>query len=482
MMAKYGIIVLIPLFWGIPLFAQPLWENDLKEFLTHPAYANASVGIHLAEAATGKTIFEFNSRQLRIPASVLKMVATATALETLGPDYRFKTEIGYTGKVNQSALKGNLVIKGGGDPALGSEYFYSHYSNPPFLNNWAQQLKFAGISEVKGNLILDTSIYDAEKIPDTWIWEDMGNYYGAGTSPLTIYDNLFRITFRSPPLPGEPTTITTIFPNVPGLHIRNEVKSSNENRDLAYVFGSPLDGKRIIRGTIPKNRKAFTIKASNPFPEKILAADFSESLMEKGIFISGEMQIETVDPENFHRVYIQESPPLKEIIKKINTESINLFSEHLVKQIAYETEGKGTRKAGLDYIMQFWQNTNPFSGEIQMEDGSGVSPFNLVSPRFMTHLLIYMRNSSHNASVFMDSLPVAGEGTLWFFNREWFPGNTLKAKSGSMTRIRCYAGYLKTESGKTVVFSFMFNHFQGEHADVFPPFERLLYSLRKKTL
>src|SRR6056297_3037034 len=218
--------------------SQQKFESALQELLEKPDYQHASAGIHIIDLKDGKEVYGYNSEMLMIPASTMKLVTSAAALEMLGPDYRFQTRIGYTGNNVDGTLNGDLVILGGGDPALGSEYFMDHYFHPHFMDVWAEKIKSAGIANVKGDLILDLSVYDSEKIPSTWIWEDMGNYYGAGASALTVYDNLFRITFRSPPLPGQLTEITAIYPKVPGLEFQNEVLSPNINRDRAYVFGS----------------------------------------------------------------------------------------------------------------------------------------------------------------------------------------------------------------------------------------------------
>ncbi len=121
------------LFLSTVVFAQSPVEKQLQHILGQSDYQNASIGVHVVEAETGKPVFEFNAEKLFTPASVLKVVTSAAALEILGPDYRFATRIGYTGKIENSVLKGDLIVWGGGDPSLGSEYFINHYFNPHFL-------------------------------------------------------------------------------------------------------------------------------------------------------------------------------------------------------------------------------------------------------------------------------------------------------------------------------------------------------------
>ncbi len=465
------------LFLNAFLYGQSVFEKQLLGFTELPEYRFALIGIHIADLETGKTVFELNPDKLFIPASVLKLVTSASALEILGPEYRFETILGYSGKIINGTLHGDLIVIGGGDPALGSEYFKDHYFAPHFLETWALQIKAAGIKRIQGNLILDGSLYDSEKIPPTWIWEDIGNYYGAGPSALTFYDNMFRISFRSPEKAGQPTEIVTIYPEVDFLDFRNEVLSSDIKSDQAYVFGSPIDGNRIIRGTIPKNREAFTIKASNPFPENFLAEEFIQLLTRNGIFISGEVVFESNSKSDFNQIYVTESPVLVDIVNVLNHESVNLFAEHLVKQIAAEIFGTGNRETGLQIISEFWENQGLDIRQLHMEDGSGLSHFNAVSPALLTSVLRYMAQTSKNYSDFIESLPSAGQGTLHHFNSQNFPENTLRAKSGSMTRVRCYAGYIHSKTGKNLAFCIMVNHFSGSHQKLISELENLLFEI-----
>ncbi len=474
---KVTVFTLLILFLQVHfLIAQPTVEQTLHKLLSDPDYKNATVGVQISDLNSEELLFGFNNEKLMIPASTMKVMTSAAALEILGADYRFTTKIGFTGKISENALDGNLVVVGGGDPALGSRYFRDFYENPDFLDVWAQKIKETGVRNVKGDLLVDISLYDSEKIPPTWIWEDMGNYYGAGASALTVYDNLFRITFSSPAKAGQLTQIISTYPKINGAEIKNEVLSSDENRDLAYVFGNPLGNEMVIRGTIPKNRNTFSIKASVQHPEKLLAEDLIAHLAKAGVFVSGEVKFEKIDAKLLKTVYIQESPTLSEIVKVLNHESVNLFAEHLVKQIAAETTGEGSRKKGIEIIKEFWKarDINP---DFFMEDGSGLSHFDAVSPSQFISVLRYM-NQNENAGVFFNSLPSAATGTLWGFDSSVFGENTLRAKSGSMTRVRCYTGYLKVDSGRTVVFAVMFNQFGGAHSKLISEIQKLLITAK----
>ncbi len=472
-MNKRYFLLALSLVFVIKVFGQQSFEKAVQQLLQKPDYENALVGMNVMDLATGDVLFGLNQEKLLAPASTMKLISTATALEILGADYRFETKIGYTGKVDKNGvLNGDLVIVGGADPALGSEYFQNHYID--FLNKWVLALKNAGIKKINGKLILDGSVYDTEKVPDTWIWGDIGNYYGVGPSAFSIYDNMFRITFSSPKKAGKPTKVIAVSPKIEGMTIENEVLAADDNVDNAYVFGGPFDKKRVIRGTIPRNREAFTIKAAIHQPEEIMAHEFLQALANNGVFVSGEISVENVKMKDVETVFIQESPTLAEIAEVLNHESVNLFAEHFLKQLAVEENGLGKRQDAIEIVKELWESKGISTKYLFMEDGSGLSHFDCVSPIFFTQLLRYM---SHNEA-FVNSLPNAGEGTLKRFDKDLFPGNTLEAKSGSMTRVRCYSGYLKADSGKTLVFSFMFNNFSGSHSALIEELEQLFAELK----
>lgn len=474
-MSKGIFLLSISLVFMFRVFAQTNFENQVRRLLQKPEYTNASVGMHVVDLASDKVVFSMNSDKMLIPASTMKLISSATAFELLGADYRFETKIGVNGNVDADGiLNGNLVLLGGADPALGSEYFQDHYID--FLQNWARKIKAAGIRKVKGNIILDGSVYDSERVPATWIWGDIGNYYGAGPNAFTVFDNMFRITFSSPKKVDRLTKVTAVYPKIEGMVIDNEVRSADSNSDNAYVFGGPLDKARTIRGTIPRNRKAFTIKAAIHQPEEILAQEFLKVLAKEGIFISGKTEFQKVNKKDFEEIFIQESPTLEEIAEVLNHESVNLFAEHFLKQIAVEANGVGNRSDAIKIVKEYWNKKGISTEYLFMEDGSGLSHFNAVSPQFFTKLLMYMSGNT----AFRNSLPNAGEGTFKRFDTKLLPGKTLQAKSGSMTRVRCYSGYLNCDSGKTLAFSFMFNHFSGSHSALIKEIENLFHVLKSE--
>ena len=282
-------------------------QQKISGWQTTPGLANTSICIAVSDNQTNEKLIESKPQLSLVPASILKVVTTATALEVFGPDFRFNTTLSYSGTVRNDTLFGDLHIIGGGDPTLGSDYFPE---NKNFQKKWIEALQNKGIKVITGNLILDATIYESQSIPDTWVWEDIGNYFGAGASGISVFDNRYEIHLKSGSEAGKPTKIVQIVPEIPNLELTNEVLSSELNSDQAYVFGSPMENRRVIRGTIPKNQPDFAVKASVPDPSALLSSEFRKNCITSGISISGDTKYEKAKVGSSQLVVIQ-SPTLR---------------------------------------------------------------------------------------------------------------------------------------------------------------------------
>lgn len=477
-MLKSVFLNVIIFFWTVNGFTQnkdDLVFKKLADLQNDLALTHASIGIAVGDCRTGELLFESEPQLSLVPASVLKIVTTVTALEVFGPEFRFQTELAYSGMLRNDTLIGDLQIIGGGDPTLGSKYFPEKQD---FLDGWIKALQNKNIHVIKGNLILDASIYESQTIPGTWIWEDIGNYFGAGASGLSVFDNLYEIHLRSENSADKPTQVIRVEPEIPGLILKNEVLSSDLNSDQAYVFGSPMNASRVIRGTIPKGRTDFVVEASVPNSAAFLANEFRYKLQVAGIVLSGETKCEKASNSG-NNLAVTQSPPLNEIIKVTNHESVNLFAEHLLKHLAFRRNGLGATKDGCKFIEQFWKEQGVDLDGFFMSDGSGLSRFNALTATQLVTILNYMKTKSRYASDFYQSLPTPGSGTLASFSEKKFPGDCLHAKSGSMTRVRCYAGYVTTISGRQLSFAVMLNNFTCSQTEAIKKIEEILVELRK---
>ncbi|MGD0756873.1 MAG: D-alanyl-D-alanine carboxypeptidase/D-alanyl-D-alanine-endopeptidase [Bacteroidales bacterium] len=455
-------------------------EISSETFLADSSLAHASVSLCVADSKTGEIILDYNSGISLMPASVMKVITSAAALELLGPAYSFKTTVGYTGSLNKrwGRLKGNIIILGGGDPALGSEYFSDHYNN--FLSNWVAEIKKLGIKKIKGRVITDDSYFDFLPVPSKWLWEDEGNYYGAGSYGLSVFDNMYEIHFRTTADSSSPA-IERIIPDECKPELSSYLIASGTT-DEGYVFAAPYSTKGWLAGKIPVNQIDFVLKASITDPPLLLAKIVNEKLKASGIKISADPT--TVRLGNSYKpakvIQITEtiSPPLTDIIHVLNHESVNLYAEHLIKELGKRFKNNGSTASGAEVITEFLKNSGIDTNGMFIEDGSGLSPLNAINTRELVRLLVYMKNKGKYFSDYYSSLPDAGKnGTLKNYFKDPVFDSRLKAKSGSMTRVRSFAGYFTTVSGKEMAFSIIINNYSGSSKKIISEIEENIKEL-----
>lgn len=443
-------------------------NKALADFKADKELKNASIGFIAVDTKTGETIAELNPDLSLIPASTQKIITTAAALEVLGKNYRFKTYLQYSGQIDtiSRVLKGNIYIKGGADPTLGSEYF-DHEKEYFFIKNWISVLKKNKIDSIDGRIIADASIYGTEINSPKWTWEDVGNYFGVGANGLTAFDNMYRIYFSSPSNAGALTTILKVDPEIPGLKIYNEVLSSDKNTDEAFVFGAPYSNLQYIRGTIPKGKSEFVIKGAIPDPAYYLACYFDKELKNAGIKIKGEAstnRLLTMDGDSMEFMRkdldVLQSTGLANIIDITNKKSVNLFAEHMFTEIARKLLNDGSYSKAIKAVTDFWKAKGMDTEGLFIYDGSGLSRYDAITSRQLVFVLIYMAKKSKNYNEFYKSLPVAGEsGTLKSVGNNTNAEGVIHAKSGTSSNVKAFSGYAKTKSGRNLAFSMIINNF-----------------------
>jgi len=461
-------LLLIILFYNI--------KGQEKPFI-NPGGETAVWSLYAYNATKGKVIAQTPQRSLT-PASVMKLVTSATAIELLGPDYQFVTSLKYSGKINhdKGVLEGDLYIIGGGDPAFYSEYFTEHYENT--FENWAAALKRRGIREVDGDIIADISIIQDEPVPGGWIWEDIGNYYGAGVYGLTFGDNLYKIHFSTGKKTGEKARIKSIEPDIEGLEIDNRVTSSEVKRDLAYIFSPPGSFNQVIRGTIPRNLSDFVVKGAMPSPPIVASRNFKKALEANGINFKGEIILQKEILEiPLKSVAQRESPLLRDIVKALNINSNNLYAEHLIREIGRYSNCNSSLESGLKAVINFWKERDIYLDGFFMTDGSGLSRSNAICARTLVEIMLFMRESE-NRDYYFSSLPLAGrDGTLKYFFNGTPLEERLAAKTGSMERVRSLSGFFINDAGEEIVFAVVVNNFEGSSYDMGKKLEPVILQL-----
>jgi serine-type D-Ala-D-Ala carboxypeptidase/endopeptidase (penicillin-binding protein 4) len=469
------------------LWLSAQWDknNSFQAFPSTKALKNAPTSICVADTKSGEILFTSQPHLCITPASVLKLVTTSAALEMLGAEHRFTTPVWVNGRMESRTVYGNVVITGSGDPSMGSFYFTENGNQEAFLNQWARQLKEKGIDTITGNIWIDPSVFTDQEVPQTWIWEDMANYYGAAAQGISIFDNTFSLHFDTRTNVGDTCTLSKIQPEIPELTIQNKVLASDDHRNNAYLFGSPYDAHRVIRGTLPKGKTNFVVRASIPDPAKLLATLLTGKIKDEGIIVLGEpvtgkmMVSDSIQQQNI--LFESQSPPLWQIVQKTNHYSLNLYAEALCKHIGLKAKNLGSTQAGCEAIIDYWADKGIDVSNLFLADGSGLSRYNALTAKTLVNILVYMKRSSKNAEYFLASVPLTGiEGTQQYYFSNSFLKGKARAKTGSMTRVRCMAGYMTTQSGKEIAFSIMVNNFNGTSVEISREIETLMEEIYLK--
>jgi len=447
------------------------------------AFKGASIGFYAVNITKNKVITDINSTKSFMPASTLKLLTTAAALETLGKDHRFKTIIQYDGEIDEEGtLHGDIYIKGGGDPTLGSRNFRDQYYQPYFIDTWVQAVQAKGIRKVTGSVIGDASIYtDAWIIPDTWSVGDLGEYYAAAVDGLSIFDNICSINLQSIQ-EGEAVSSIDVVPSLPEeVKIISQVKGAAIDNHQIDISGFPEHALRVIQGEIPCDGRTVTAESTVPNPTHWAAYTLHQALQAKEIEVAQSpttmrrsTMSSTIARQDLHTTL---SPPLSEIVMIANHESVNNYVEHLLRHLSLAASGPGDGISGTQALKQFWSERGVDVAGMLLHDGSGLSRYNALTPRQLVEALCYMKNSPHCVR-FCDSLPIAGEtGNLVIpFSDASFKGK-LRAKSGALSHVRGFAGYCTNQGEDEIAFAVIINHHGGSRSSADKAVARILETL-----
>lgn len=385
---------------------------------------HATVGIYAVQMDTGKVVIDENSNMSLIPASCMKVVTTAAALHLLGSETQFETHLEYDGIIKEKILDGNLYIKGGGDPSLGSDRVAGSLGWKRQIQAWADAIQNLGISKIQGKVIGDASRWEKASAVPSWSWEDLGNYYGAGACALSFHENMYALFFKPGSKIGEKTAILRTEPPLTQLVLQNEVTTGPQGSgDRACIYGSELSSVHSVRGTIPLEAEEFAIKGAIPDPARFCADLLTQELQERGIEVRGKGVPVQPSKITFHTTV---SPKVSEIVHLTNRRSINLYAEHLLKSMGEVVSHEGSTEAGLNAVTNFLASQKIDLGGFKMADGSGLSRKNLVTPKLLVSILLKMKKSEF-FPIFLRSLP---EQT-----------SLVRAKTGSMSLVKGYTGY-----------------------------------------
>ena len=452
--------------WGCNVIAQT--PQVLKVFTQKENLSHAGIGFKAVDLTTGKVIASYNEDMSLTPASTMKIVTTSTALEVLGSSCFYSTHLFYDGILEDSVLKGNLYIEGSGDPSLGSEF--SEKGKDVFIDNFLSGIREEGIKSIEGNIVVLDQLFGYDGVSPKYLWEDLGNYYASGIYGISIFDNMYRVYLQSFD-PDSETTVLYMEPEIEAIQFTNEITAGSTNSDNSAILGTPFSYNRRLYGTIPPNKTSFAVRGDIPDPGLFLAQYFVSSLQKQGIEVKGEAltyRINPQIPQERKEIAVNNSNNLASLTRVVNVRSNNHYAEHLYKTLQLTKE--------ID-IPVYWKSKGLDSSALFMFDGSGISPANAISAGFLTDILVYMNKKSGKSGAFYKSLPIAGkEGTVASFLKSTPLAGKARVKSGSITNVQSYAGYVEKDD-KRYAFAIIVNNFTGKRADVRKEIEQLLVGL-----
>lgn len=428
----------------------------------------ASVSLTVLDAKTGETVFAANPNMGLATASTLKTITTITAFNLLGKDFQYQTQFGYSGTITaDGTLNGNLIIKGAGDPTLGS-WRYETTHEEHILSLMVGALQKAGIKKINGSVIGDDSIFGSQSIPQGWIWMDLGNYYGAGTSGLCWRENQFDIKLKTGPV-DSPIGVLRTVPSMPYLNFKSELLNATANTgDDAYAFLPVNSNLMYLRGTYATDQTKKSISAALPDPAYDAAYRLTDTLKRLGIVVSNAPESTATltakglaTPALSSSLTTISSPRLSQIIYWLNQKSINLYAEQLLKTIAWKAGRPPSTDNGVEVEQNFWKARGIDPHSMNILDGSGLSPGDRVTTLTMATILQSAKKETWFPD-FYTSLPTY---------------NNMKMKSGSILNVLTYAGY-QTHNGRELCFSIMVNNYNGSARAVKEKMFRLLDELK----
>jgi serine-type D-Ala-D-Ala carboxypeptidase/endopeptidase (penicillin-binding protein 4) len=455
-----------------------------QDFRSNPGLQNAYIGFCVTDADHGKILYQYNDSALLIPASDLKIVTTAAALELLGNRHKFYTRIGYNGTIDtKGILHGDLLIMGGGDPALGSPRFHPQINLPARVIN---DIAAAGIKAIDGKVISESSWFEDQNLCTSWRWDDIGNYFGTGCYGLNYMDNNYSIRLQPGDKPGAGVKILAVTPDNTGIKFENRLKTGTYNSgDESNIFGEPFENCRVLQGTIAPSGSPFTIKGALPDPPGYVAQNIAVQLAQKGL-ITDAKQWEVNDCKIDHQYtnYVNldsiASPELQDIVLQTNQKSINLYAETMVKETGKVVSKSGSTESGIKVIKNYWSHKGIDTTGIVMEDGSGLSRKDRISAAQLCGMLARISKETW-FDVFLKSLPVAGvSGAMKGMDKNGDISGKIYCKTGHMENVRAYSGYVKNTSGQWLCFSLIVNNYTLGSSEIHDEIEKVLAAIAEE--
>lgn len=408
-------------------------------------------GVLVVSLTGGDTLFGRNPDAMLLPASTMKLFTSSLALDRFGASGRFETEVMRSGAIgSDGVLRGDLVLKGAGDPTLGGKPVDG--AEPP-MTVLARQIAAAGVRRVSGGIIGDASAFEERHVPDGWKKRYLGASYAARVSALSFNENKITVVVR----PEGARAEISFLPAVTGVPVENSVEVVRGSRGSRLHIRQDSSGRFAVVGWIGAQSPARDLQYVLEAPEMFASGALRAALAGVGVVVDGPVRMGPT-PAGAARVASLPSPPLEKIVTQMNGESNNHFAELLFRNVARSAGGAGSAENGNIFLHRFLtEKVSVAPQTVFAADGSGLSTLDRVTPRAMVQLLGYAKRAPWGP-VFEASLPVAGETETLRRRMKYTPAKgNLHAKTGTTNDVASLGGYVTARNGEQLVFSFIYN-------------------------
>jgi len=446
------------------LWADSSGPGRIRLLLNKPDNKKAEFSIHFRDTASGKTIFDFNADRSLKPASNMKLIISAAALDQLGPDFTYQTHF--------ALWRRNLVVLASGDPLIGDPALAKRRGGDIFtvFQQILQQLRKRKINNISGDLLIDDTIFDDVRYHPAWPASQANNWYRAQVSALNFNDNCVDIDF-TPTRPNQPVTFS-LNPNTSYVKITNKCITVNSGSNkLGGLRTAPLGANNIT--LIGKCRNPQTIYIPVDRPSAYFGFVLAEYLLRHGIAVNGKLIIKKIRSDQGalpqpNDLLLTHCTPLRDVLRECNQRSLNLVAECLLKTLGAHTANQskststarqGSWQTGRLAVRCFLNKLKIDPDDYKIDDGSGLSHNNRLSARCITSVLTHIARKK-NFKLYRESLATPSVGTL--AKRRRFRESVYKdrvfVKTGHITGAQALSGYCRTNSGRWLAFSIITNN------------------------
>ena len=469
-----SVIALVLVLGATPVLARDPSPSRLSKaidpIVSRPDFAAAFWGIEVRSLKTGRTLYARNAEKAFRPASTLKLVTTAAALDTFGPDARLRTTVETAGRLDGlGRILGDVYLVGRGDPNLSARFTPDRPTAA--FEAMTDALVAAGVRRIEGRVVGHEGAFTGDRRGSDWAWEDLAWWYGAEVSALSFADNLVEATLKPGERVGDPAVLETL-PRHGCLAVSSSVTTVEAvpqapsapaaDEDTVSLLREPGSNDVCLAGHVPFGG-SWEGRLAVSDPALCAARVFADVLESKGIRVMGGVSTSSAPlPSDARVLAAHDSVPIAEMVRVVNKRSQNLHAEMLLRLVGLKVKGEGSAEKGREAVAELAQRLGVPDVGWRLADGSGLSGSDLLTPRGLVALLAAMDRHPY-AAAFRDSLAIAGvDGTLEKRMKGTPAEGRVTAKTGSMSLAHALAGYVTTVRGERLAFAIVVNNHEGK--------------------